>query len=77
VGSSNDPYCSLTRAQQFGFDWGTRFVSLGARGHLNADSGLGDWLEGHQWLRQLKAESLGSELPISTLIFDKEHAHGN
>ena len=77
VGSSNDPFCSLARAQQFGRDWGTRFVSLGARGHLNADSGLGDWLEGHQWLRQLKAESLGSELPISTLIFDKEHAHGN
>ena len=77
VGSSNDPYCSLARAQQFGRDWGARFVSLGARGHLNADSGLGDWPEAHQWLCQLEAESAGSVFPTSTLIFDKDNAHGN
>ena len=79
VGSSNDPYCSLARAQQFGRDWGASFVSLGARGHLNADSGLGDWLEGHRWLGELQAEPAGAVFPTftPTLIFDKEHAHGN
>ena len=79
VGSSNDPYCSLARAQQFGRDWGASFVSLGARGHLNADSGLGDWPEGHRWLGQLQAEPAGAVFPTftPTHIFDKERAHGN
>jgi predicted alpha/beta hydrolase family esterase len=74
VGSSNDPYCSLARAQQFGHDWGAGFVSLGARGHLNADSGLDDWPEGHQWLCRLQAVPAGTRLPAftTTLIFDKE-----
>jgi predicted alpha/beta hydrolase family esterase len=75
LGSSNDPYCSLARAQQFASDWGARFVSLGARGHLNAESGLGDWPEGHQWLRQLQAEAAASSPP--TLTDDKDSAHGN
>jgi predicted alpha/beta hydrolase family esterase len=44
VGSTNDPYCSVARAQQFGRDWGTRCVSLGARGHVNADDQL-PWFE--------------------------------
>jgi len=65
----------LARAQQFASDWGTRFVSLGARGHLNADSGLGDWPEGHQWLQKLQAEAAGSS-PF-TLTDDKDNAHGN
>ena len=75
LGSSNDPYCSLARAQQFASDWGARFVSLGERGHLNADSGLCDWPEGHQWLRQLQAEAAASS--PSTLTDDKDNAHGN
>ena len=75
LGSSNDPYCSLARAQQFASDWGARFVSLGECGHLNADSGLGDWPEGHQWLRQLQAEAAGSS--PSTPTDDKDSANGN
>ncbi|HEY0201192.1 MAG TPA: alpha/beta hydrolase [Burkholderiaceae bacterium] len=57
VGSRNDPYCSLNRAQQLAADWGARFVDAGARGHLNAESGLGDWAEGHALLLDLAANS--------------------
>lgn len=46
VGSRNDPYCSLARAQALAADWGARFVDLGERGHINAESGLGGWPEG-------------------------------
>ncbi|NIC43738.1 alpha/beta hydrolase [Aquabacterium sp. A08] len=46
VGSQNDPYCSADRAQALARDWGSRWVDAGARGHLNAESGLGDWPEG-------------------------------
>ena len=75
LGSSNDPYCSLARAQQFAGDWGARFVSLGECSHLNAESGLGDWPEGHLWLCQLQAEAAASS--PSTLTDDKDNANGN
>lgn len=53
VGSRNDPYCSFERAEALAQAWGARFVDYGERGHINAESGLGDWAEGHGWLQQL------------------------
>ena len=53
VGSRNDPYCSYERAEGLGEAWGARFVDGGARGHLNAESGLADWPEGHHLLHTL------------------------
>lgn len=50
IASQNDPWLSLVRARQWAERWGSRFVDLGARGHINADSGLGDWAEGLQQL---------------------------
>lgn len=50
VGSRNDPYCRPERAQGLARDWGSRFVDLGACGHINAESGLGDWAQGHALL---------------------------
>jgi hypothetical protein len=55
LGSHNDPYCSLERACHFATHWGSRFVAYGERGHINAESGLGDWPEGHALLRELQA----------------------
>ena len=46
VHSDDDPYCAVDRAAQMAADWGSRCVSAGRRGHLNGDSGLGDWPEG-------------------------------
>lgn len=56
VGSENDPYCSLARAQQMAQAWGASFVNLGPAGHINSDSGLGDWQEGHALLQSLMKE---------------------
>ena len=53
VGSQDDPYCSAERAQGLARDWGSRFVDLGRSGHVNADSGLGDWPRGHALLQDL------------------------
>ncbi len=50
VGSRDDPYCSFERAQGLAYDWGARFIDLGERGHINAESGLGDWPEGRALL---------------------------
>lgn len=53
VASSDDPYCTLARASQFANAWGSRLVNLGARGHINADSGLADWPGGQALLQEL------------------------
>ena len=53
VGSRNDPYCSFERAQALASAWGSRFVDLGEAGHINAESGLGDWPAGHAALAEL------------------------
>jgi predicted alpha/beta hydrolase family esterase len=53
VGSRNDPFCSHANAQALASDWGARWVDLGEAGHINADSGLGDWPEGHALLQEL------------------------
>lgn len=53
VASDNDPWCSLERARTLAAAWGARAVSAGARGHLNAESGLGDWPQGHALLASL------------------------
>ena len=74
LGSSNDPYCSLARAQRFAGDWGAGFVGLGACGHLNAESGLGDWPEGLASLHALKTAARATA--VQATKFQKEHANG-
>lgn len=44
--SADDPFCAPARAAEMARDWGADATSMGARGHLNAESGLGDWPEG-------------------------------
>ncbi len=51
--SSDDPYSAPDRAQQMARDWGAAPVHIGAHGHINTESGLGDWPEGHVLLQQL------------------------
>ncbi len=53
LGSRNDPYCSVERAQHFASAWGAQFVDCGERGHINSDSGLGVWPKGHAQLMAL------------------------
>lgn len=53
IGSSDDPYCSLERAQQMAADWQARWVLAGALGHINAESGVGAWPQGREWLARL------------------------
>lgn len=57
LGSQNDPYCNIERAQHFAHGWGSRFTDYGHCGHINADSGLGDWPDGLALLEQLKTSA--------------------
>ena len=46
VYSDDDPYCAVPRSLSLASDWAAAPHSLGAAGHINADSGLGDWPAG-------------------------------
>lgn len=56
IAANDDPYCEASRSRQMASDWGARFVDAGARGHLNAESGLGDWPEGRDLLNEISKE---------------------
>jgi len=53
VASSDDPYCDTKRTAQFASAWGADLVAIGAAGHINAESGLGDWPQGQALLQTL------------------------
>ena len=56
IAADDDPYCEASRSRQLAADWGARFVDAGAGGHLNAESGLGDWPEGRKLLNEISKE---------------------
>lgn len=53
VASTNDPYGTWTFAARCAQAWGSQLVNAGPLGHINADSGLGDWEAGLRLLEQL------------------------
>lgn len=53
VCSSDDPYCQLERATAFAMAWGSEFINIGAHGHINGQSGLGNWEAGRKLLQRL------------------------
>lgn len=52
--SSDDPYGDPARMRAIAEGWGARIVDAGPRGHLNDQSGLGDWPEGRALLADLE-----------------------
>lgn len=54
VASEDDPYISLSKARYLARQWGSSFVNVGFKGHINSDSNLGIWREGLLILHQLE-----------------------
>lgn len=67
--SDDDPYCTAARALAMAQAWGTRVQRLGACGHINADSGLGDWAAGIEMLQKLE------QLTMPTHAGESRHGH--
>lgn len=57
ISSTNDPYISLERASSLANLWGSTFVSIGEKGHINGASNLGLWEEGQAHLIDLITKS--------------------
>ena len=72
VASSNDPYCSVRTAGAYARSWGSEFVRLQNAGHINVESGFGDWPLGLALLQSLVGHSLSLRAPLSVA-----HPHGH
>jgi predicted alpha/beta hydrolase family esterase len=55
--SSDDPYASVERSRAMAVDWGSAVTELGPCGHVNGDSGLGDWPQGLALLDELRVRA--------------------
>ncbi|MEU5698039.1 RBBP9/YdeN family alpha/beta hydrolase [Streptomyces aurantiacus] len=53
VASDDDPYCDPTASASFAQGWQAQPSFVGSHGHINSDSGLGDWQAGREFLRTL------------------------
>lgn len=53
VVSANDSFGSLAHAKHCAIAWGSAFVDIGQAGHINADSGHGEWKEGYALFQKL------------------------
>jgi predicted alpha/beta hydrolase family esterase len=61
VASRNDPYLNMAQARSLARGWGSRLADAGEAGHINAQSGLGDWAFGRLLLNTL----LPNPLPVA------------
>jgi predicted alpha/beta hydrolase family esterase len=72
-GSSNDPFCPVRLAGAYARAWGSEFVRMQDAGHINIDSGHGEWPLGMALLQSLAGNAsltsspCFSSFPPSTL----------
>jgi predicted alpha/beta hydrolase family esterase len=65
VASSTDPYCPARLAGAYARAWGSEFVRLPDAGHINVESGHGDWPFGLALLNSLLAPVAASPFHIA------------
>lgn len=57
VANTDDEFVTVARAKAFAAAWGSRLVSIGAAGHINSASGLGNWAASKTLLAELTGAS--------------------
>ena len=50
IASTTDQYASIERVKELAHAWGSEFINIGKKGHINATSNLGHWEEGQDLL---------------------------
>lgn len=75
VASSNDPFCPIRLAGAYARAWGSEFVRLQDAGHINIESGHGEWPLGLALLQSLSGNlSLGATPSAHPLTSTSESA---
>jgi predicted alpha/beta hydrolase family esterase len=67
VASCNDPFIALSRARMLAEAWGSRFVNIGAAGHINIASGHGFWPAAREFFDDLVAPAEYNQSPAPLL----------
>lgn len=65
ISSSNDPWMPAGQAALWAARWRSVLVEAGPLGHINAESGLGDWAFGIQQLQSLAGWAHNGRLALS------------
>jgi len=69
VASGNDPYCPVRLAGAYARAWGSEFVRLNDAGHINVESGHGEWPLGLALLQSLTGDvGLGQQPLLKTSL---------
>ena len=55
IASTDDRFGSLDYATESAAVWGSELIDVGALGHINANSGIGDWPEGYALFGRFRA----------------------
>lgn len=69
LGSTTDPWMREERASYWAGQWNAQYRCLGAVGHINAETGLGDWDYGLSLLQMLAGNIQNSSKDISKNSF--------
>jgi predicted alpha/beta hydrolase family esterase len=67
VASTNDPFCPIRTAGAYARSWGSEVVRLQNAGHINLESGHGEWPLGLALLQSLLAEHAWCAQPQNEL----------
>lgn len=67
VASTNDPFCPIRTAGAYARSWGSEVVRLQNAGHINVESGHGEWPLGLSLLQSLMAEHAWRAQPATEL----------
>jgi predicted alpha/beta hydrolase family esterase len=70
VASTHDPFCPVRTAGAYARAWGSELVRLQNAGHINIDSGFGEWPLGWALLQSLTASlaCTATETPSTSLL---------
>ena len=68
VASSNDPYCPIRQAGAYARAWGSEFVRLQDGGHINVESGHGEWPLGIALLQSMVGEGGLAFKPVTPTV---------
>jgi predicted alpha/beta hydrolase family esterase len=52
VASTNDEYATVERSRAFAQAWGSKLVEIGDAGHVNTDTGYGQWPKDERMLEE-------------------------
>jgi uncharacterized protein len=66
VASTNDPFCPVRTAGAYARAWGSELVRLQNAGHINIESGFGEWPLGLALLQSLTGALAWGGTPTST-----------